>query len=565
MSNISVQLKQGDVLSKKYEVDAPLGAGPEGATYAARDLDKGRKVVVKLLAGPPETRERAEALRKRADAIGHDGVVRMLDTGEYPEARQAAGAHRWVAMEYVEGESLRRVLDSYAGAGKQFSLAEACQVIVKILEVVDAAHQKGLVHRHLKPSNIIVLTRQLAAGRVARTVRITGFGVSDMINPRDLQIGLAENPAHAAYGAPEQISPSQSSAPSLDIYSIGVMFYEMLVGRTPRGTYLPPSDVHPELKGEVGRTVDDIVELSMDRDRENRYLTARDMLNHVQRALNSVDAGSDEGLSTKTVTTVVVGTVAALAVVGAVIAYTSTRDSRADDELRAELAASAVQLSDADLAAKRAGRDDMVYIPAGEYLKGRLNVETEFGSEPLAERTKVGAFFIDGWEWPNVPGDKSMVGVTWDEADALCRTKSKRLCTEDEWERACKGPQNFVYTYADVFNAETCGSEPNADRAPKDGVADVAAGALAGCKSAWGAFDMSGGVREWTASKRLKGGKPNNTVRGSRCSYAEERRADIGDRDLGFRCCLGEGEVIAATGAPAPASEPAGAGAPTKP
>ncbi len=245
--------------------------------------------------------------------------------------------------------------------------------------------------------------------------------------------------------------------------------------------------------------------------------------------------------------------------------YEVARAMRADDELRADLAASAVQLSDADLAAKRAGRDDMVYIPAGEYLKGRLNVETEFGAEPLAERTKVGAYFIDGWEWPNVPGDKSMVGVTWDEADALCRTKAKRLCTEDEWERACKGPQNFVYTYADVFNAETCGAEPNADRAPKDGVADVAAGALAGCKSAWGAFDMSGGVREWTASKRLKGGKPNNTVRASRCSYAEERRADIGDRDLGFRCCLGEGEVIAATGAPAPASEPAGAGAPSKP
>ena len=75
---------------------------------------------------------------------------------------------------------------------------------------------------------------------------------------------------------------------------------------------------------------------------------------------------------------------------------------------------------------------------------------------------------------------------------------------------------------------------------------------------------MSGGVREWTASKRLKGGKPNNTVRASRCSYAEDRRADIGDRDLGFRCCIGEGEVIAATGAPA-ATEPAGAGAPSKP
>jgi hypothetical protein len=248
-----------------------------------------------------------------------------------------------------------------------------------------------------------------------------------------------------------------------------------------------------------------------------------------------------------------------------VIAYTSTRDSRADDELRAELARAAAQISEADLAAKRVGRDDMVYVPEGEYLKGRLHVESEYVAEPLAERTKVGAFFIDGWEWPNVPGEKALVDVTWDKADALCRTKGKRLCTEDEWERACKGPQNLVYSYGDTFNAEACGAEPNGDRSPRDGAADVAAGSLAGCKSAWGAFDMSGGVREWTAYKRLKGGKPNNTVRASRCSYAEERRADAGDRDLGFRCCIGEGEVIAATGAPVPAADPAGAAAPKQP
>jgi serine/threonine protein kinase len=557
VSTAPAPLKTGDVLAKTYEIDAVLGAGPEGSTYLAHDLDRSHNVVLKLLPGAAETDERARALIQRVDAIGHDGVVRILATGEVQDGRSAV-PRRWIAMEQVDGTSLRELIDSYVREGRKFTLIEACQIVVKILEVVDAAHQKGLVHRHIKPTNVIVQSRQLAGGRVARSVRVTGFAVSDMINPQELQQGLTEYPSHLAYAAPEQISPSHSSAPSLDIYSVGVILYELLTGQPPRGTYLPPSAYNDALTGEVGRTVDDIVELAMARERENRYLTARDMLSHMQRTLQGMSADEEAPTSSRTTWAVVGATVIALAAVGSFIAWTAKEPERQDRHDREELASMAATAmpSAEEVARKRERHPDMQYIPPGQFLRGRLRAEeTTSVNEPLASRTNVAGFLIDAYEYPNEVGKPPVTGVSWEQAERLCKARGKRLCTEFEWERACKGPNNAVYTYGDAYDEKACGAELNEDGVPRDNFATNAVGAYAGCKSGWGVFDLSGGLREWVANdgdtagtKRIKGGKANDMVRASRCGYFDELRAELGNeqQSLGFRCCLGEAEALAA-------------------
>jgi formylglycine-generating enzyme required for sulfatase activity len=208
----------------------------------------------------------------------------------------------------------------------------------------------------------------------------------------------------------------------------------------------------------------------------------------------------------------------------------------------------------------------MIYVPAGTFIRGRMNSEdgrTASAKEPLAEKAKVDAFYMDRFEWDNTKGGHPLVNVTYDKAAELCASVGKRLCTADEWEHACKGPENRMYTYGDTFVPETCGSDvaPDADR---DERSDYVSGSLEGCTSGFGAYDLSGGPREWTSTEAasnarfriLKGGKPGEAVKGSRCAYVEERSSALTDRGVSFRCCLSDG-ASSAGAAPADGATPA--------
>src|SRR5205823_1186474 len=133
---------------------------------------------------------------------------------------------------------------------------------------------------------------------------------------------------------------------------------------------------------------------------------------------------------------------------------------------------------------------------------GRMNAESgklAGATEPLAEKQKTGAYLIDRFESGTIKGGHADVNVTYDQAAAACADAGKRLCTADEWERACKGPENFVYGYGDVFDAKKCGPDVEKD-ADRDGKLDAASGGLEGCTNKFGVADMAGGAREWTST-----------------------------------------------------------------
>jgi len=557
-------LRQGDVIAKKYEIERELGSGPMGPTYAARSLANARRVALKLMAGPSVGLAAATPVVQRVQAARSEALIPVIDFGEHL-------GQLFVVTEFFEADSLRRLMDSYAGERKAFSLQEACQIVVRVLEAVDAAHQAGLVHRHVKPGTVLVNSRSVGPGqgKVVRSIRLGGLGFSEVMNPGTLAEAIVERP-DARYMAPELASPSAGGTVQSDLYSVGVIFYELLCGQTPMGTYLAPSQVREDLP----KHVDDIVDIAIAANAEDRYPSARDMINDIQRAFTDDDK-PDAGVSKRTIGMVVGGSVL---LVGAVAAFFALNDpqaaaQKADEADRVKVIKE--NTYDAGEQAKKAeGHPNMTYIPEGSWIAGRLRAENgdvASPTEPLAERRDSRGYYIDLFEYPNEPGGHATVNVTRDQAEAACAERSKRLCTADEWERACKGPELNVYGYGNTFSAEACGTDPGGDK-DVDGTLDRTSGAQEKCKSGWGVYDLSGGALEWTSNRGssnskfgvLKGGKIGQTAQATRCAYSAEQNPDNPNRAIGFRCCMDDnGQLPTEVGAPAPPADPAAPAPPT--
>lgn len=531
-------LRQGDVLQKTWEIDTLLGSGPTGKTWLAHSIADGRKVAVKLLAGPALDAATAAGILQRLKETKADALVGYVDSGEHLGAR-------FLIQEYVEAESLRRLMDAYAGQKKPFTLQEACQIAVRLLEAAEAAHKHGFIHRYIKPSAVLVATRHVGpgAGKAVRTIRLTGLGESDLVSPAVLAENLVES-TDTRYLAPE-FGTGGAITTRCDVYSIGVILYELLTGQTPLGSYLAPSQVREDLP----RRIDDIVDIALAANAEDRYPTARDMINDIQRTFTDDDKGETE--VPRRQWGAVIGGVSILVAGVAALLFFNNPDAaahRKDAELRATVVKANTLPSQAETQKRLEGHPGMQWIPAGTYIQGRMNGESgnvAQPTEPLAHEEKIGAFYIDIFEAPNRKGGNASVGVTYAEAEAACAADGKRLCTAAEWERACKGPEDTIYSYGDTYSPEACGGDIPTD-ANKDNAIDRASGSLDACKSGWGVYDLSGGAAEWTSSngssdpafKVVKGGKQGNPDSATRCAWQTEQASTYSTRGTGFRCCL---------------------------
>jgi formylglycine-generating enzyme len=156
----------------------------------------------------------------------------------------------------------------------------------------------------------------------------------------------------------------------------------------------------------------------------------------------------------------------------------------------------------------------------------------------------MGGFYVDVLPWPNEVGAIPTTNVTREEAQRLCATRGKRLCTELEWERACKGPDSARYEYGANYDPRVCGTGIAAETTSRR-----PSGERPACRSAFGARDMHGGPWEWTDSSWGRGTTKDRAVaRGggdasgeltSRCAYAVQLSSDEHSPVVGFRCCAG--------------------------
>ena len=156
-------------------------------------------------------------------------------------------------------------------------------------------------------------------------------------------------------------------------------------------------------------------------------------------------------------------------------------------------------------------------------------------------------FHIDIYEYPNRPGVLPKVNVTWREAETLCATQGKRLCTEQEWQKACTGSQNYIYSYGENFESGRCNTPFAIDGAWQRGPGLAPSGYYENCANDFGIHDMIGNAWEWTATwysrpnlwRVVRGGSYFNSVNLARADgrygryLGPEYRLDL----VGFRCC----------------------------
>ena len=189
-------------------------------------------------------------------------------------------------------------------------------------------------------------------------------------------------------------------------------------------------------------------------------------------------------------------------------------------------------------------RPGMVWVPAGALLAGTPpgRLPRIADQELPGDKMELRGFFIDRFNYPGEPGAIPETGLTQAAARAACDKQGKRLCTELEWERACKGPDNLTYEYGDTFDGATCGMDSADALAPN--------GLNTRCESKWGVRDLHGSAWTWTSSAwgrgtdgtkvSVRGGFGKNGALVGRCAHARALSPTERDAAVGVRCCAGE-------------------------
>jgi predicted Ser/Thr protein kinase len=241
-----------------------LGQGGMGVVYKARQAHLDRAVALKILfPGPGRGPAFAERFLREARALArlsHPGVVAVYDFGK-------TGDLYFLLMEYVDGVNLRHLLR----AG-QIRPEEALRIVPQICEALQYAHEQGVVHRDVKPENIL-LDRK---GRV----KIADFGLAKLLGQPAAESALTGS--RQVMGTPQYMAPEQVERPQLvdhraDIYALGVVFYEMLTGELPLGRFDPPSQ-----KVRVDVRLDEVVLRALAKELDRRYQQAGDVKTDVE-------------------------------------------------------------------------------------------------------------------------------------------------------------------------------------------------------------------------------------------------------------------------------------------
>ncbi len=261
-----------------YKILGKLGAGAMAVVYKAKQLSLNRTVAIKVLpkrfSGNPEYVERFFREGQAAGKLNHNNIVQAFDVGE-------AGGYHYFVMEYVEGKTLYDDLS----AGKVFKEDEALDIVIQVAHALNHAHSCGLIHRDVKPKNIMI--------NAAGVVKLADMGLAR----ETADIEAAQTEAGKAYGTPYYISPEQIRGEididgRADIYGLGATLYHMVTGRVPfmaddpsdvmrkhlREELIPPDHINTSLSAGIS----EVIEVMMAKHKEDRYNNVEELLTDLQ-------------------------------------------------------------------------------------------------------------------------------------------------------------------------------------------------------------------------------------------------------------------------------------------
>src|SRR5271170_4618045 len=282
-----------------YRITGQLGSGGMGIVYEAQDLDLGRRVALKFL--PPQLSRDQNALdrflleARTASALNHPNICTIY-------AVERVGDQSFIAMELLEGETLDRRLS--AGA---VPLDRLLDWGIQLADALDAAHAKGIIHRDIKPANIFLTQRG--------QVKVLDFGLAKLARPEmEMEtIGATQDspgPLHltspgATVGTISYMSPEQARGeeldPRTDLFSLGVVIYQMATGRFPFSGATSAVVFHAileldptpptQLNSALPPKLEEIIEKALEKDRDLRYQSAADLRGDLKRLKRDTESG----------------------------------------------------------------------------------------------------------------------------------------------------------------------------------------------------------------------------------------------------------------------------------
>ena len=296
----------GAVVGDRYRVVSRIGVGGMGAVYRAEHTMMRRDLAIKVLlpelGGKEEFARRFEREAESASRLAHPNIIAVTDFGRTNEGAL------FLAMEFLAGESLSSVIK--AGPMPR---ERALNIVRQMLRALEHAHGAGVVHRDLKPDNIMLVERDGQSD----VVKILDFGIAKVTEPVSghSPTGTALTQAGVIFGTPEYLSPEQALGevvdPRADIYAAGVILYEMLAGRKPFESedkvkiismhlaHAPPRIREVSPSADVPVALEQVILQALEKSRENRFATAGAFLQALEDAEALADAGIDAAVASE--------------------------------------------------------------------------------------------------------------------------------------------------------------------------------------------------------------------------------------------------------------------------
>lgn len=265
----------GAEFAGRYVIENVVGKGGMGVVYRAHDKLADKSVALKLIRAD---RLSGQGAVKRlisegitARDIRHPNIVSVYDVGE-------AEGQPFVSMEFIKGQSLRDWHREKIRQREDVPLRIAARIIAEVIDGLSAAHAAGVVHRDLKPENIM-LTEEPT--ETSAPLKILDFGIARATSGAS-DSGTGTGLGTPRYMAPEQVTAADSAGPAADIYSLSVIFYELLVDVLPQGHWQPPSGG----RSDVPKSIDALIERGLSNRPANRPQTAKDYRKQLVDAVN---------------------------------------------------------------------------------------------------------------------------------------------------------------------------------------------------------------------------------------------------------------------------------------